>query len=564
VSESCTPVSIYVGGSTGVGVGTNPFGKDIANVGLFRAIAKHSAHPGKLNFFNLGTLNPASLAADIFPGEAPCRDLGIASIFSQDLIAEAGCLLRGSADITDLAWKRRARGDRSYSIVGLVHTLAPPAIRQYIAHCLTSPVQPWDALICTSPSVKQGLEQMFGELGQFIGDRAGAATPVLPMPHLPVIPLGVDVPAIEGRIKSAGGRDGARAALGIAEDEILVLWLGRLSFYEKARPTPMFQAVESAARQSGKRIRFVMAGWFPNAGGDRPLYEEAARIHAPSVRVEFADGNNNDVVSRYWAGSDIFLSLVDNIQETFGITPVEAMAAGIPVVLSDWDGYRSTVRDGIDGIHVPTLLPPAGDGHLIVERNVLGLDNYLQYVSNVGQHTAVSVDAAAAAIAALASDPELRSRMGCAGQKRARERFDWPAIVSELDALWEDLAEKRNSAGAFGAGTGTETLRDPVKGDPFHAFNHFPTWSLNGDILLSASSSSETRLEQAESVDLDRRLPHWRAPVAHQVLSFVLDNKTVRFSEIEQHFQEHRGVRLNLLVTWMCKYGILNFSDTAP
>lgn len=561
MSETLTPVSIYVGSSTGVSVGANPFGKDIANVGLFKAIAKYSAHPGQLNFLNLGTLDQAALSSQIFPGETPCRNLGSVSIFNQDLIAESGCLLRGSADIADLAWKRRGKGDRSYSIAGLVHTLAPPAIRQYISHCLTSPIQPWDALICTSPSVKQGLEQMFGELGQFIADRAGATAPVLPMPHLPIIPLGVDVPAIEGRIKSAGGRDGARAGLGIAEDEILVLWLGRLSFYEKARPTPMFQAVESAAKKSGKRIRFVMAGWFPNAGVDRPLYEEAARVHAPSVRVEFADGNNSDVVSRYWAGSDIFLSLVDNIQETFGITPVEAMAAGIPIVLSDWDGYRSTVRDGVDGIHIPTMLPPAGDGNLMAERNVLGLDNYLQYVSNVGQHTAVNVDAAAAAISALASDPELRARMGHAGQVRARERFDWPVIVSELDFLWDDLAEKRKVAGAFGAGTGTKTLRDPVKGDPFHAFSHFPTWSLSGDVLLSAGYSASSRLEKAESVNLDKRLPHWRAPVAHQVLSFVLENESVQFSEIEEHFQEHRGVRLNLLVTWMCKYGVLNFSS---
>lgn len=563
MSETLTPVSIYVGSSTGVSVGANPFGKDIANVGLFKAIAKYSAHPGQLNFLNLGTLDQVTLSSQIFPGETPCRNLGSVSIFNQDLIAESGCLLRGSADIADLAWKRRGKGDRSYSIAGLVHTLAPPAIRQYISHCLTSPIQPWDALICTSLSVKQGLEQMFGELGQFIADRAGATAPVLPMPHLPIIPLGVDVPAIEGRIKSAGGRDGARAALGIAEDEILVLWLGRLSFYEKARPTPMFQAVESAAKKSGKRIRFVMAGWFPNAGVDRPLYEEAARVHAPSVRVEFADGNNSDVVSRYWAGSDIFLSLVDNIQETFGITPVEAMAAGIPVVLSDWDGYRSTVRDGVDGIHIPTMLPPAGDGNLMAERNVLGLDNYLQYVSNVGQHTAVNVDAAAAAISALASDPELRARMGHAGQVRARERFDWPVIVSELDSLWDDLAEKRKVAGGFGAGTGTKTLRDPVKGDPFHAFSHFPTWSLSGDVLLSAGDSASSRLEKAESVNLDKRLPHWRAPVAHQVLSFVLENESIRFSEIEEHFQEHRGVRLNLLVTWMCKYGVLNFSSPA-
>ena len=41
------------------------------------------------------------------------------------------------------------------------------------------------------------------------------------------------------------------------------------------------------------------------------------------------------------------MSLADNIQETFGLTPVEAMAAGLPCVMSDWDGYRDTVRDGV-------------------------------------------------------------------------------------------------------------------------------------------------------------------------------------------------------------------------
>lgn len=560
MSQALAPVSIYVGSSTGVSVGANPFGKDIANVGLFRAIAKYSEHPGQLNFLNFGTLNPDILASEIFPGEPARRHLGSVSLFEQDVIAESGCLLRGSADIADLAWKRRGKGDRNYSIAGLVHTLAPPAIRQYISCCLTAPVQPWDALICTSPSVKQSLEQMFGELGQFIADRAGAVAPVLPMPQLPVIPLGVDVELIANRIRSVGGRDDARAALRIADDEILVLWLGRLSYYEKARPTPMFQAVESAARQTGKRIRFIMAGWFPNPEADRPLYQEAARIHAPSVQVEFVDGNCRDTVSRCWAGSDIFLSLVDNIQETFGITPVEAMAAGIPVVLSDWDGYRSTVRNGIDGIHVPTLLPPAGDGHLMIERNVFGLDNYLQYASNVSQHTAVNVDAAASAIAALAVDLDLRSRMGNAGRARARECFDWPVIVSELDALWTDLAERRKADEAFGGGAKSEYMRDPVKGDPFHAFGHFPTCSLTGGILLSVGNVSASRLEQVARVDLDRRLPNWRAPIAEQVLSFVQEKGTVRFDEIEAQFEVCQGMRLNLLITWMCKYGILNFS----
>ncbi len=42
--------------------------------------------------------------------------------------------------------------------------------------------------------------------------------------------------------------------------------------------------------------------------------------HAPDVAVHILDGNDRDLLGALWAGSDIFLSLVDNIQETFGIT----------------------------------------------------------------------------------------------------------------------------------------------------------------------------------------------------------------------------------------------------
>ena len=44
------------------------------------------------------------------------------------------------------------------------------------------------------------------------------------------------------------------------------------------------------------------------------------------------------------------------MQETFGLTPLEAMAAGLPCVVSDWNGYRDTVRLFLEG--VPTNATP--------------------------------------------------------------------------------------------------------------------------------------------------------------------------------------------------------------
>ena len=65
-----------------------------------------------------------------------------------------------------------------------------------------------------------------------------------------------------------------------------------------------------------------------------------------------------DPVLRFdvWRAADLVVSLVDNIQETFGLVIVEAMASGLPVVATDWDGYRDLVDDGRTGLLVPTTM----------------------------------------------------------------------------------------------------------------------------------------------------------------------------------------------------------------
>ena len=82
-----------------------------------------------------------------------------------------------------------------------------------------------------------------------------------------------------------------------------------------------------------------MAGWFPGGDSDYIRYKDSARRYCPDISVHFLDGKNQDVVSCCWASADIFLSLVDNPQETFGLSPVEAMAAEKDVNDEQDDGY---------------------------------------------------------------------------------------------------------------------------------------------------------------------------------------------------------------------------------
>ena len=107
-------------------------------------------------------------------------------------------------------------------------------------------------------------------------------------------------------------RNFLRRHLRLAEHDVLVLWLGRLSFFEKAYPQGMFIALQKAAQRCGRRLHFVMAGWFPGGETDHSLYQEAAQCYAPDVPVHFLDGKNPEVVRCCWAAADLFLSLVDN------------------------------------------------------------------------------------------------------------------------------------------------------------------------------------------------------------------------------------------------------------
>ena len=540
-----------------IGLKSNPFGKDVANLQLYRALARYGGY-GRIDLLSNLPVADSDAAADLFPeGRATCQVAG-GSILSAEAPAEGGVLFRGQPDLDALAWiRRKATGDRGYSLVGLIHTLAPPAMRQIIAGALTAPVQSWDAVICTSPAVRDALSNMFDGWGDFLGERFGGE--LRPRPQLPVIPLGVPAQEIREKADRPGARARVRSDLGIEADEVLVVWVGRMSFFEKAFPQPMFRAVEEAGRLTGKRMHFALAGWFPGGEADRARYEQAAAAYAPSVQIDFQDGNDPEVVADLWAAGDIFLSLVDNIQETFGITPLEAMAAGLPVVASDWDGYRFTVRDRSEGFLIPTLGgPPGGLGEALAARHNIGLDSYQAFVGAVAQHTAVHVGKAAEAIAELTRNPDLRRRMGAAGRARARETFDWPVVVRQITGLFDELATLR---AATPGGAASHRLH-PLRGDPFADFAGFATHDLGLERRLRLRpGAGAADLARAAGVDLDGAFRIWRAPPedAARIVELLSEAGELSVRDILLAFPVDRRRAIQMSLVWMAKLGILDW-----
>ena len=73
------------------------------------------------------------------------------------------------------------------------------------------------------------------------------------------------------------------------------------------------------------------------------LVNLAANIGLELLAVRHPDERTKKILL---ARSDAVISLADNPQETFGLTLLEAAAAGKPVIASDYDGYRDLVVHG--------------------------------------------------------------------------------------------------------------------------------------------------------------------------------------------------------------------------
>ena len=422
-----------------------------------------------------------------------------------DLLAQNGLLYRPDQILGGLARQRLRVGPAAYSLCGVTHTLATDAPLDSIAKMLVDPVMPWDALVCTSTAAHAVVTAVLDRQTELQRWRTGCHV-ASERPLLPIIPLGVHC---DDFAFTEPERAAARDKLAVGRDAVVVLVAGRISAHSKAHPYPLMRALQHTAEETGKPIVLVLAGQ-AFAPAISEAYRSGAAAFCPDVRTVFVDGQDAAAYRGAWAAADLFASLADSIQETFGITPLEAMAAGLPALVSDWNGYKDTVRDGVDGFRVPTWAPSPGSGAFIAHDFESKLNDFDTYLSRT--HTAVAVDMGQlrARLKELVTDEPLRRRMGAAGQARARSTFDWSLVFRSYQALWDEQTAIRRRAAADPA-TRAWLSRAPMTGaehmGPFDTFASYPTRHV----------SAATWVSRAPNVTAQA----YRELIAHTLLSYA-------------------------------------------
>jgi glycosyltransferase involved in cell wall biosynthesis len=374
-----------------------------------------------------------------------------------------------------LAHLRAKLGGPVFPLTGVTHSLHTADIFSKMREMVATPFGPGDAVVCTSVGAQTVMQKHWDLALQ--RSRVQGSPVVAERLHFPKIPLAVDDVYFHPPDKAA-----SRRALGLPDDAIVSLYLGRLSPHTKADLNPVIDAhariVRSGREAGGPRSRAALV----LAGAGDPSYQASLRGAAAELgiadRVHVVTNVSDEQKHMLLAAADLFVSPVDNHQETFGLAVVEAMAAGLPVVGSDFDGYRDLIDEGVTGFRVPTYggrFPGAVDDLVgLIDPNLTAL--------LMAETVAVDTGVLRARMGQLIDDPELRRRLGAAGRDRAQRQFSWPRVIAAYESLWRELGAQAR------AWKPAEVFGDPQVGSLHDIFSHYPTALLASADQLSVST----------------------------------------------------------------------------
>ena len=188
-------------------------------------------------------------------------------------------------------------------------------------------------------------------------------------------------------------REAVRGELGFGPDDVVV---GTIANFRAQKGYPDLLAAVRIVADRVPQLRVV-------AVGQGPLEAEIRARHAElGLGDRFRFLGYRDDALRVLAACDIFT--LASLYEGYPVALMEALAVGLPVVATAVGGVPDAVRQGVEGLVVPPSRP----------------------------------DLLAAALEALATDPELRGRMAEAALRRGLQ-YDIVDAVRHIEATYDRL-----------------------------------------------------------------------------------------------------------------------------
>jgi glycosyltransferase involved in cell wall biosynthesis len=427
-------------------------------------------------------------------------------------------------------------------------------LHSYFIRLLTAQIYPCDSIVCLTSSSREAMRRKLEDVAERYSRAWDRPTP--PLPRLDQIPWGVDTELFAPRDQAI-----ARRELNLPPDRPIILCLGRVRIEDKMDWTPLLLAFERVSRTVQDRPLLVLAGACLSEYGDQLVAQAGQMGLRDSVRT-FFNLPPASLPSLY-AACDVFVSPTDSPSESFGLTIVEAMACGCPVVASDWDGYRELIVHGETGFRVRTDWTDCL-GELDAMAPFLAWE---QQHLHVGQSVSVDVGQMAGCITQLLQNPGRREAMGRRGRQRVEALYDWPVVIRQWEALWTEL-----SAIARSIDQPQPDRLEYLQPHYFQHFSHYASRIINDETPVQLTERGKTQLAGRGGFFLHPRSRGFLHPQYLQAGLTALKpagwlGASLPVGKVLESMTRLHGLsrdRALVHLMWLAKYDLIAFGEGEP
>lgn len=362
------------------------------------------------------------------------------------------------------------------------------------------------------------------------------------------IPLGVDIEFFKPLDKQE-----ARTRFGIDPAEFVFLSFGRLSPSDKVDLMPILRGFRRVvdATQLERQTRLIITGSDGN-GRYTDILQQLAQDLGLQKHVTILRNFNAGERPSLYSLADVFLGLSDTPSESFGLAVIEALCCGIPIVAAEWNGYKESVKDGVNGFTVPVLWSDQLD-HLDVLQL---LTTWTQGSLVEAQSVAIDIDSLVETMIKCALAPPMMLEGLSRAALHARDIYSWGVVIRQYEELWRTL------------GNGPVSCPDitalPITQRGKLCRSH-PSQMLEWDMVLTLSTSGVqvSQFERAPSAFSELVGAGFDEELAQMVIRVVADcGNHVCVDDVVNACGAYEDSVVLWHILWLTKQGYLRTDDS--
>src|SRR5581483_7570476 len=503
-------------------------GVKVTDSGLVQALLRY----GNYDAYYYVRESSENHKADQYQNANRLRALDLGSIESlRESAPDDLVLFTSSHHLAKFVPFRQWIGHPEWPICGRTHGLSANSLIPSYAWNYFAALGSHDAIVCTSKAGQQALSNLFAGMknSQSVAGNRDRLPILMPLIHLD---------GVETEIASTSFERN--------DEGFVVLSIGRLSASHKADLRPLIAAFLSSNSLPASAT-LILAG-DDTQGHIAAELERFGRTFSSSRKLVIMPNITTAVKQALLRVADVAISMSDTYQETFGISVLEAMAAGLPVVAPNWDGYRDIVVHGETGFLVDTWVYP--DTGLLNAISML-----IDPAFALGQRVIVDIEEMLRWIAVLAANRLLARQLGQDGRKRALKNFSWQAIVQKLEECWDEQI-------ALGKHVQSKKSGGPIGFmDYDHVFAGHPTGQLSPETQISLRENGNDLLVRALEGELFSPSPiaGFSPELDQRIVELCQSSGRISFAELIERAKntECGQSMVTTQISRLLKYGLL-------